>query len=162
MTAVRASGVAIIQATDADAGEILTVQRAAYVSEAQLYGNPTLSALTETLNEVRAAIAAGGVLVARLESRVVGAVRGVRDGEDCEIARLVVAPDMQQRGIGAALIDAVERSAVDDVRRFRLHTGDRSEANLRLYQKVGYEVTHSRRVAPTLSLVYLQKLVDRP
>ncbi|HEY4018309.1 MAG TPA: hypothetical protein VGM75_06455 [Pseudonocardiaceae bacterium] len=36
--------ISIGPATVADAGEILTVQRAAYVSEAQLYDNPMLSA----------------------------------------------------------------------------------------------------------------------
>jgi len=150
----------IVAATEVDAGEILTVQRAAYVSEAQLYGTPTFSALTETLDSVRAAIETGLVLVARLGPRIVGAVRGICDGRYCEVTRLVVAPDMQQRGIGAALIDAVERAAPAEVRRFHLHTGDRSAANLRLYRKAGYTISHSRQVSPSLSLVYLEKPVQ--
>ena len=44
-------------ARDGDAGEVMTVQRAAYVSEAQLYDNPHLSALSESLDDVRKAIA---------------------------------------------------------------------------------------------------------
>lgn len=129
------------------------------MSEAQLYNKSTLSALTETLDEVRSAVADGCVLVARIGPRIVVAARGVRDGRDCEIARLVVAPDMQRRSIGAALIDAVERTTTGDVRRFRLHTGERGAANLRLYQQAGYMVTHSRQVFDDLSLVYLEKLV---
>ena len=162
MREVPADDVEIAEAAEADAGEVLTVQRAAYVSEAQLYGTVAFSALTESLAEVRAAIRTGRVLVARLGPRVIGAVRGVRDGQDCEVTRLVVAPDMRQRGIGAALIDAVERTADDAVRRFWLHTGDRSVGNLRLYQKAGYAITHSREVSPTLSLVYLEKLRPEP
>jgi ribosomal protein S18 acetylase RimI-like enzyme len=151
--------VEIVEASGDDAGEILTVQRAAYVTEAQLYGSTGFSALSEPLDGVRAAIEAGQVLVAKEGTRVVGAVRGVRDGEDCEVTRLVVAPDMRHRGIGAALIDAVERTAPAEVRRFWLHTGDRSAANLRLYRKAGYTVTHERPVSDSLSLVYLEKVV---
>ena len=68
--------VTVEAARDEDAGEVLTVQRAAYVSEAQLYDNPHLSALTETLAGVRKAIADEVVLAARLGTRIVGAVRG--------------------------------------------------------------------------------------
>jgi GNAT superfamily N-acetyltransferase len=149
----------IARADVVDAGEILTVQRAAYVSEAQLYGTPRFSALTETLEEMRAAIETGGVLAARLGTRIVGAVRAVRDGRSCEVARLVVAPDMRRQGIGGALISAVEADLAGEVDRFWLFTGDRSTANMRLYAKSGYEVTHSRQVAPELALVYLEKRV---
>lgn len=151
----------IRQAEPADAGEILTVQRAAYVSEAQLYDNPSFSALTESLEEVRAAVEDGGVLVATMGTRIVGAVRGVPVGQDCEITRLVVAPDMRRRGIARTLIEAVERTHAAHVRRFWLHTGDRSEANLRLYEKAGYSRYHTRPVSPELSLVYLEKLVHK-
>ncbi len=149
---------AIRPAEPADAGEILTVQRAAYVSEARLYGNTGFSALVESLDEVRAAVEGGGVLVATMGTRIVGAVRGVRDGQDCEVTRLVVAPDMQRRGIARALIEAVERAHAAQVRRFWLHTGERSEANLRLYEKAGYSRYRTRPVSAELSLVYLEKL----
>jgi ribosomal protein S18 acetylase RimI-like enzyme len=146
----------IERAKAADAGEIMTVQRAAYVSEAQLYDNPHFSALSEPLESVRSAISSDVVLVAREGTRIVGAVRGRVDGDVCHVERLVVAPDMQGRGIGRALLLAVEEAA--PVRRFVLHTGDRSAANLALYRKVGYEQFHEERVADTLSLIHLEKL----
>ena len=59
-----------------DGGELLTLQRAAFVTEAQLYGSPWLPALTETLAELQAAVGAGPTLTARLGTRLVGAVRG--------------------------------------------------------------------------------------
>jgi ribosomal protein S18 acetylase RimI-like enzyme len=142
-------------ARDEDAGEVLTVQRAAYVSEAQLYDNPHFSALIEPLAEVRKAIAESVVLVARLGHRVVGAVRGRVDGSVCHVGRLVVAPDLQGLGIGRRLLRAVEERVSTPV--FALFTGGRSESNLGLYRKVGYELVREERVADTLTLVHLEK-----
>jgi hypothetical protein len=57
-----------------DAGEIMTVQRAAFVIEGELNGSFRLPPMTETLDEIRAAIGADDtvVLVARLGHRIVG------------------------------------------------------------------------------------------
>jgi ribosomal protein S18 acetylase RimI-like enzyme len=145
----------ITRAVPADAGEIMTVQRAAYVSEAQLYDNPHLSALSESLESVLSAIESEVVLVARAETRIVGAVRGRVADAVCHVGRLVVAPDMQGRGIGRALLLAMEEAT--PVRRFRLYTGDRSAGNLGLYRKLGYEQFREERVADTLSLIHLEK-----
>ncbi len=146
----------ITAAQEQDAGEIMTVQRAAYVSEALLYDTTRLSALAEPMAEILESIAAGEVLVAKMGSRIVGAVRGVRKDDECSVERLVVAPDMRGRGIGAALLRAVEDGSTG-VRRFVLHTGDRSQENIYLYRKVGYTETHREFVAETLSLVHMAK-----
>jgi GNAT superfamily N-acetyltransferase len=151
----------ISTAAEQDAGEIMSVQRAAYGSEALLYDTTRLSALSEPMEEIRASVAAGEVLVARLGRRIVGAVRGVRADDECRVGRLVVAPDMQGRGIGTALLRALEERHGTGVRRFALHTGDRSEANIRLYRKAGYTETHREVVTETLSLVHLAKPAQR-
>jgi hypothetical protein len=44
-----------------DAGELLTPQRAAFVTEAQLYGEPRLPALTQTLDDLRAELARAAI-----------------------------------------------------------------------------------------------------
>jgi ribosomal protein S18 acetylase RimI-like enzyme len=133
------------------------VQRAAYVSEALLYDNTRLSALSEPMEDIVKSVAAGEVLIAKIDSRIVGAVRGVRKDDECHVERLVVAPDMQGQGIGAALLRAIEQHHSKDVRRFVLHTGDRSQANISLYRKIGYTETHRELVAETLSLVHMAK-----
>jgi ribosomal protein S18 acetylase RimI-like enzyme len=127
----------IADADPADAGELLTVQRAAYLSEAQLHETFALPPLTETLDEIRAAIASVTVLKAVSGTRIVGAVRGRADGDTCHIGRLAVAPDLQGNGIGTALVRAIE-ARFPQVRRFELFTGPRSEANVRLYRRLGY------------------------
>ena len=43
--------------------------------------------------------------------RLVGAVRGRREGEVWDIGRVMVAPDLQGRGIGRYLLTAIEEAA---------------------------------------------------
>lgn len=139
-----------------DAGPLLVVQRSAYLSEAQAYGEPFMPPLVETLDEVRAAIAAGGVLVARLGPRLVGSVRWqVRDGV-CHVGKLSVATDLQGRGIGSALLTTVEEST-PDVDAYTLFTGAASPYNIRLYRRHGYEETHTERFSDKVTLVHMTK-----
>jgi ribosomal protein S18 acetylase RimI-like enzyme len=145
----------ITSARPADAGELLTLQRAAYVAEAALYLDFSLPPLVETLAEIRAAITSQTVLKAAIGSRIIGAVRGRTDGETCEIGRLAVAPDRQGSGVGTSLVRAIEER-FPGVRRFELFTGYRSEANIRLYRRLGYRVVADRE-HPVL--IFLEKLV---
>lgn len=122
------------------AGEVLTVQRAAYVTEAQRYRAPDIPPLVETLEELRADLVAPGVVAraAWLGPRLVGSVRGRVDGAAMEVARLTVAPDLQGRGLGRALLAAVHAAAPPGVEVLWLVTGARSDDNLRLYAAAGY------------------------
>jgi predicted N-acetyltransferase YhbS len=122
----------------ADAGELMTLQRAAYVTEAQLHREPFLPPLTEPLEEVVAAIESQIVLGVREDGRLVGAVRAreVAPGV-VEIGRVAVAPDRQGSGLGTALMAAAE-AAFPAASEWRLFTGEHSAGNLRLYSRLGY------------------------
>ena len=134
--------------SEADAGEVLTLQRAAYVGEAMIY-DQFLPPLFETLDEVSQVLTSDvDVLGIRDAERLIGAVRIKPDGE---IARLAVAPDRQHEGLGTRLLEAaIERGGT------WLFTGDRSEANLRLYRRHGFEETH-REPVPGHTLIYLKR-----
>lgn len=89
--------------TTADAGQLLTLQRAAYVTEAQAHRDLELPPLTETLDElitelVKPAVTALGI---RDDTgRLIAAVRLRRMNHEphaAELGRLVVAPDQQGR-----------------------------------------------------------------
>jgi ribosomal protein S18 acetylase RimI-like enzyme len=152
--------VVIDRARPADAGELLTVQRAAYVVEGERYGTFRLPPLTETLDEVRAALTDGTVvLVARLGYRLVGSVRGRVDGDTAYVGRLAVAPDLHGRGIGRQLLAAMERALAGRVSRLELFTGAASEENLRLYRSAGYTDIGHRPLASGPGLTYLEKRV---
>ncbi|MQA83773.1 MAG: GNAT family N-acetyltransferase [Streptosporangiales bacterium] len=151
----------------ADAGEILTLQRAGYVGEAQLYGDPFLPPLVESLAQIRAAIentASGGdiVLKACLHGRVVGAARAKQVGRTGSVFRLVVAPDVQGRGIGTALLRAVEEAFRGRVEELVLFTGDRSDGSLRLCRRFGYTEIRRERIAPHRGLVHMRKPLADP
>lgn len=140
--------------TPADAGEVLTLQRAAYVSEARLYGDPELPPLVQSLAELARELE-GPALGLRLGTRLVAAVRWSVAGDVARIGRLVVAPDLQGRGLGTSLLREAEEAS--GARRFELFTGHLSEANLRLYRREGYVEDRRERLGPSVELVFLVK-----
>jgi ribosomal protein S18 acetylase RimI-like enzyme len=147
------------RATDGDAGELLTLQRATYVIEAQAYGNVELPPLTETLEEIRAAIADHLVLVGRLGPRAVSAGRVRVADRVGHIGRLAVAPDLQSHGIGRRLLGVLEAAVVGEVDAFELFTGERSERNLALYRSCGYRDARLVPITEDYGLVHLRKEV---
>lgn len=147
----------IERAQSGDAGEILTLTRAAYVSEAQLYGDPFIPPLVESVEQVRKVIADGIVLKAVEDHRIVGAVRGRLAGTTCLVGRLVVAPDRQGAGLGTALLNALHEQAAEATA-FDLYTGHLSEGNLRLYRRLGYRETSRERMDDHLTLVHLRRV----
>ena len=92
-------------AVPADAGEILTLQRACWMQEA--LANDALAdipALHESLADVEAWLTEWHVYVVRAAGRLVGAVRARPEGEAWDIGRIMVAPALQGRGIGRLLL----------------------------------------------------------
>jgi len=123
--------------SDEDAGEVLTVQRAAFVSEAAIYGSVDMPPLTQTLSELEVELRAESGFTARIGGRLVGAIRFVERDDMLLIGRIAIAPDMQGEGIGRTLLESAEKSSGAAVA--ELFTGSLSEANIRLYEACGYE-----------------------
>ncbi|TYP89815.1 GNAT family N-acetyltransferase [Blastococcus xanthinilyticus] len=136
-------------------GELLTLQRAAYVTEAQLYEDVRLPALVQTLDDLVEELGRSRCLAAWLGRRLVGAVRTNEVHDVLHVGRLVVAPDLQGRGIGTRLLLAAE--AGSRMTRATLFTGSRSEANLRLYRRHGYAESHREQLHAGVELVHLDK-----
>ena len=139
-----------------DAPAVLALQKTAYRSEAEIYGDYTIPPLTQTLDEIEVDFESQLVLKASVEGRVVGSVRGYAEGGTCFIGRLVVYPEFQNRGIGSQLMEEIE-AHFGHSERFELFTGDRSERNLRFYRKRGYEAFRRESITENLTLVYLEK-----
>ena len=143
-----------------DAGELWTLQQAAYLVEGRRHATFDIPPLTETLAEVRASLADGLVLVARARggwsARCAG--RPATDG-DWYVGRLMVAPDLQGEGLGSALLERVEALAPAGTRRVRAgHRACSASANVRFYRRRGYRVL-GRRSHPGVDVLDLAKVL---
>jgi ribosomal protein S18 acetylase RimI-like enzyme len=146
--------------TPEHAGEVLTVQRAAYLAEARRYGAWDLPPLVETLQEIKNHLGNGTPALGAFDGpRLVGSVRSRVDGERMEIARLAVAPDVQGGGVGRRLLEAVSTLAPERVRVVWLFTGAESDENLRFYESAGFVRTSEHLDAVGIRCVTLEQKV---
>ena len=125
-------------AAPADAGELLTLQRACWLQEAIANDSLDIPALHESLDDVHADLGRWLTLVVRAEGRLVASVRGRQEGTTWFVGRLMVAPDLQGLGLGRRLLERIEAAAPDGTESFSLVTGIRSEDNQRMYRRAGY------------------------
>jgi tRNA (guanine37-N1)-methyltransferase len=147
----------IVPAVAADAGELLTLQRAAYVSEGRLHDSFDFPPLTDDLAAVEELIATTTCLVARRGSRMVGSVFGRRQDDDSWfVGRLMVAPDLQGSGIGRRLLDRIEDAAPAGTPRSVLVTGARSAFNQAFYVRRGYRIV-AEEVRGSVPIVVMER-----
>ncbi|PKW25869.1 tRNA (guanosine(37)-N1)-methyltransferase TrmD [Phycicoccus duodecadis] len=136
-------------AVPADAPELLVLQRACWMPEGRVSGSWRIPPLDEGLDDVVRGLGEWTTWVVRTPSagggpgRPVGSVRGrVRPGDPSvwESGRLMVAPDLQGRGLGRALLGLAEAGAPDSVATYWINTGRVSEGNIRRYRRAGYRL----------------------
>ncbi|WP_224956776.1 GNAT family N-acetyltransferase [Geomonas subterranea] len=150
----------ITRADVTDAAEILALQKTAYLSEAAIYQDYAIPPLTQTLAELKDSFSRNTVLKAVEDGRIVGSVNGRMSKGRCLIGRLMVHPERQGRGVGAALMRAVETTFAE-ASCYRLFTGERSESNIRLYQKLGYRIFERKQVPGSFAIVFMEKPPER-
>ena len=139
-----------------DAAEILALQKIAYLSEADIYGDYSLPPLTQTMEQMQDDFRRQLVLKAVVDNRIVGSVRASAQEQTCHIGRLIVHPEFRNRGLGSLLMQEIEK-CFKQAARFELFTGHLSEGNLRLYRSLGYDSFDERQVTDGLRLVFLEK-----
>ncbi|MGB8961259.1 MAG: GNAT family N-acetyltransferase [Pseudonocardiaceae bacterium] len=154
--------VELVRLSAPDGGEMLTLQRAAYVTEAQAHHDLAMPPLVQSLDELVAELTDPQVFALGLRegTRLVAAVRVRVEGKVAELGRLVVAPDRQVHGLGSLLLRQAEEHVPDRVRLLRLFTGEHSLANQRLYQRHGY-VEDRRTAAGDYQLVHMTKVLQQ-
>jgi ribosomal protein S18 acetylase RimI-like enzyme len=156
--AMQINEVTIRRASNDDAAAILALQKQAYQSEAELYGESNVPPLKQTLEEMIRDIRTMMVLVACKGEGIVGSVRAKLDDEGTvHIGRLIVRPDCQNCGLGRHLLAEIE-TAFSEAGRFELFTGHKSVRNLHLYGKNGYVEFDRKTIGAALTLVYLRKV----
>lgn len=138
VTAAGQVDVEIRSATPADLPELFTLMRACWAQEAQANETLAIPALEESMDDLRDSLETTQTWVARTAGRLVGSVRTQERGDTLYIGRLMVAPDLQGRGLGRHLLSFAEGTAPSGIRTWSLMTGAQSVANLRMYKKAGY------------------------
>ncbi|KAB7746048.1 tRNA (guanosine(37)-N1)-methyltransferase TrmD [Nostocoides sp. F2B08] len=149
-------------ATPADAPELMVLTRACWVEEVAASAGEWEGPV-ESLDQHVAALRDWSTWVVRSGGRLVGSVRARRKPDEPHrwwIGRLMVAPDLQGRGLGRELLAWAEAQAPEDVTEFWLNTGRSRDRNLRMYRRAGYRVIPGEsEVHPTT--VDLRKPVRR-
>lgn len=147
----------VVPATLADAGELLTLQRACWLQEAVANDSVAgIPALGESLADVQEWVTTWTSYVVRAEGRLVGAARGRLVGDAWDIGRIMVAPDLQGRGLGRLLLEHIQDVAPPAATSYVLFTGHRSTDNLRMYKKAGF------RLRPDLPAPPLAVVLTKP
>jgi tRNA (guanine37-N1)-methyltransferase len=153
----------VVPAVRADAGEILTLQRACWVQEALDNDTLEIPALHESLETVAGSLDEWSYYVVRVEGRLVGAVRGRLDTHGgatvWDIGRIMVAPDLQGRGLGRLLLEHIQAVAPAEATTYVLFTGAASADNQRMYKKAGFSLRKDLPAPP--HAVILTKRVSR-
>jgi len=139
-----------------DLPEILSLQKLAYVSEAEIYNDFSIPPLLENLEKIKQAFLNQIFLKVTVGDQIIGSVRGYMVGTTCYIGRLIVHPDHQNKGFGSRLMAEIERRFLN-AERYELFTGERSERNLHLYRKFGYLPIKRRPMINQVNLVVLEK-----
>lgn len=146
----------IEKAEKADLQKILDLQYLAYQSEARLFNDPDIPPLKQTLTELESEYQNGMVLKAVDEDNIIiGSVRAFCDEGTAFIGKLMVHPEKQGQGIGAQLLLAMEKEYPKQ--RYELFTSSKSIKNIKLYQKLGYQMFREEQVTDELTFVYLEK-----
>ena len=149
-------GFIINRANQKDIPEILALQKIAYRSEAEIYGDDSVPALGQTMEEITGDFNRMIFLKAVVNGKIIGSIRGYREGDTAYISRVVVHPYFQRRGLATRLIKQIEQE-VGDVRLFEGFTGHQSLRNIHLYEKMGYRQVRTVPFTSTVNWVYMQK-----
>ncbi len=146
----------IIQAIIDDAEEILELQKLAYQIEAKRYNNFEIPALKQTRKELENQFKDHIILKAVSNGKIIGTVRAYEKDGTCFIGRLAVQPEIQNQGLGAALMKEIENYYTP--KRYEIFVGTESENNIHLYKKVGYSIYKTEIYGcGDISVYYMEK-----
>ena len=149
----------IIKAEIADAADILALQKLSYQSEAEIYNDYDIPPLKQTVDEIKEQFKNHIFLKAVHDGEIIGAVRAYEESGTCHVGRLAVHPDHQNKGIGTALMNKIERYFKPE--RFELLVGAKSSKNIRLYKKLGYSIYDTSKFGHgDIEVFYMEKTVN--
>lgn len=129
----------------------------AYLSEAEIYNDFAIQPLTQTIDEIKREFDKCTVLKCTEYNKIIGSVRAYSEQNICYIGKLIVHPEYQNKGLGTKLMNEIEKCFPDD-EGYKLFTGYRSEKNIHLYTKLGYQITNTEQINEKLTLIRMEKV----
>jgi len=147
----------IVQADDTDAQAILSLQKLAFRTEAERYGDWSIPPLRKTLEDMQSEFHYKTFLKALFGDTIVGSVRAELKESTCAVGGLIVHPDFRRRGIATRLMLAIE-TMFPSAERFELFTGQKSKGNIMLYSRLGYRICHKEPLSPKVVMVFMEKM----
>ena len=146
----------IKQAEKSDLKIILELQYLAYQSEALLCGNFNIPPLTQTLEELEKEFEESLILkTLDPHHTIIASIRAREDKETVFIGKLIVHPLHQGQGLGTQLLLEIEKRF--PFKKYSLFTSSQSIRNIRLYEKLGYQIVKKIKTTDLLTFVYLEK-----
>ncbi|WP_228407122.1 GNAT family N-acetyltransferase [Leucobacter muris] len=138
-----------------DAAQIAALVRAAYEPYVSRIGREPAPMRTD----YAAAVEAGGVLVARLEGRILGVLVTEARPDHLLVENVAVAPEARGLGIGATLLERADEEARSlGLVETRLYTNARMTENLAYYPRRGFREVE-RRTEDGFDRVYFARPV---
>jgi ribosomal protein S18 acetylase RimI-like enzyme len=154
------TGIRITNAAFTDLEDILSLQKSAYISEADIYDDYSIPPLHQTLELIRKEFENTCFLKAlNPDNQIIGSIRLTINDDTGYIGKLIVDNAYRNIGLGRKLLGAIEQMHYDKVSKFELFTGHKSERNLHIYLTSGYKEIKRQVVNYNLTLVYLEKVL---
>ncbi|MEY5049711.1 MAG: hypothetical protein RLZZ175_3070 [Bacteroidota bacterium] len=145
-----------------DLHAILKLQKESYLSEAILHNEFNIPPLTQTYESIIDEFDKGFLfLKIVINNKIIASGRGYTSKEGISyISKLAVDAIFQNQKLGQSLLNELE-NRLSTCLKYELFTGNKSERNLYLYKKFGYQEFKRQLVNDNLSLVYLEKSNNR-
>jgi catechol 2,3-dioxygenase-like lactoylglutathione lyase family enzyme/N-acetylglutamate synthase-like GNAT family acetyltransferase len=149
----------VIPAEEKDLKQILYLQKCCYLAEAEIYNEYNIPPITQTYDGIQNDFKNQTILKLEYKGQIIGSMRAYLESGTCYIGRIIVEPGFQNMGFGKLLLTSIE-SKFNKANRFELFTGNRSERNLYLYKKCGYN-EFKKETHDNLIFTFLEKRINR-
>jgi ribosomal protein S18 acetylase RimI-like enzyme len=149
----------VVRASPVDTDALFALQQLAFGRVAIRANLPAIPPMAETVSELRQDFGTSTILKALWQEELVGAVRGTLRADVCLVRRMAVHPEHQGKGIGSALLAAIEH-CFSGVAAFELFTHNENVEALALYKRYGYHVTRRETIPGSGPMVFLAKVVN--
>ena len=157
MSNTRDMAIHLEAVAEEDLDQILLLQKRAFSGQALIYNDFTLPSLTQTLDDLKKEFTSKTFYKVAQEGKIIASIRCCIQDRTLHIEKLMVDPDLQNRGIGTRIMHALEKRYAAVVDRYALSTGHKSARNLHLYRKLGYKEIRQEPLNDNCNLIAMEK-----